>query len=173
MISRVYVRICMVSHSLFLCFFFFLFFESCNRISRVRCSPSFVACARHRASAGKVLELKPSVALTKSNNAMFHVRCLSRACFPSAQSFDTFFQRTYDASAPSYFSSLSFLCVSSSSSSSLSSSLLDAISLGFSPTLYNADQRHSPLNSIKVYLLIFDRGRTQLLPTGSSCVAST
>lgn len=122
MISRVYVRICIVSHSFFLSVslspFFFSFFESCNRISRVRCSPSIVACARRRASAGKVLELKPSVALTKSNNATFHVRRLSRACFRSAQPFDTFFQRTYDTSVTSP-PPLLFLSFASASSSLL------------------------------------------------------
>lgn len=97
---------------LFLSYVIAIVFQGFNAIN-------FVACAwRHSAlqNTEKVLESKPSIALTKSNNAMLYVRHRS---FRSAQLFDLFFQCTFmPLSLPFFFLSdqhfffFFFFCIS-------------------------------------------------------------
>lgn len=82
--------------------FLFLFRASDALVSRGPDASSRVACARRRVSVDKVLQLKPSVALTKSNNALLHVAARTR--FRSAQPFHTSLRN-----APSVPLSLSLL----------------------------------------------------------------
>lgn len=82
---------------------------------------------QHWKNIGKVLESKPSIALTKSNNAVLYVRHRS---FRSAQLFDYIFS---NALSCLYLFLSSFFLISISSSSSSSSAIfpIGAIDLGF------------------------------------------
>lgn len=141
--------------------FLFLFRASGALVFRGLDASSRVACARRRVSADKVLQLKPSVALTKSNNAMLHVRRRS----------DTFSigtiipyilpQRTFRASVPFPFSL--FRVRASSSSASSSSGRRDRSRPVVTPI---AAASFEPLG-------VFHPGRAQPPPTGSSRTAST
>lgn len=119
----------------------FLFRASGALVFRGLDASSRVACARRRVSVDKVLQLKPSVAPTKSNNAMLRVRRRSDTFSIGTTIRYILPQRTFRASIP-FPSSLFRVCVSSSSASCSSSAFpLDAI--GLVPSLRRSPPRAS------------------------------
>lgn len=105
------------------------------RISRTRRFESRRMCV------DKVLQLKPSVALTKSNNAMLYVRRRSDTFSIGTTIRYILPQRNFRASIP-FSSSLFRVCVASSSASPSSSAFpVDAI--GLVPSLRRSPQRAS------------------------------